>query len=440
MNLFKKIWLENLKKNKEPLQRFVEDIGGIKGKFSWTKLDKNLNPIDKMCITNAVTINGRSSIVRLLAQGVSSKVGAINPLDYKISKMRFGNAKLDPISGVISADLDLHYYDLTEISRRVNSTDDSNALVVGTVRGAGGRSSNFLTTPSSNTRPSVSFNTIAANQVSNSGYTFRPNESIIRTITGAIEFPNVKVSTDTTPAREPSHKSLEVLLFDANNVLIEAIKFGGKYNKAIGGNRATDYGTGVIAGPEVTVSPYTTIVYPNIAINTKVLDLDNTILYYDVDKRWKLFLKAKAVADLNNPGNFAGHQVARYVVRFNIGQYNIIDSIVPVVGFNTGEGTNNVTRFANQPDSYSISNVAFSDGDNNSIDDYSVAFSVIMGANQGNGAGTGNDDRNVYYNEAFLFNERNELFSIVRMDADNGFIKNPDTAYLLTWQLSVDPN
>jgi len=63
-----------------------------------------------------------------------------------------------------------------------------------------------------------------------------------------------------------------------------------------------------------------------------------------------------------------------------------------------------------------------------------------MGANQGNGAGTGNDDRNVYYNEAFLFNERNELFSIVRMDADNGFIKNPDTAYLLTWQLSVDPN
>lgn len=431
MNLFKKIWLKNLQKNKEPIEKFVEDIGSIKGRFIWTKIDpKTHQKLESNTIDNAVTINGRTSIIRLLAQSANSNKtnDAANPTRYRIARMRFGNA-VDSPPLVTSSDLNLHYYDVSEISYRLNTTP-----VTGNRRGAGGRTSNIPTgAPAIGVNSSHTFREVGYNATTNPFST--TGNIIIRNLTGsgAQEFNNLRAATDLRPAREPSHGSVYVILRNDANQIIEIYHFGGIYNKSIAGNTITR----MWQPPQNSVTTWSdsnlvNVTNPN---QSGILNLNNTSLFYDsVDKRWKI----RFVTKNDFTGNGGIHNNVRNLrIELKIGAFNIVDSIVPTLGANTGGGTTNIARFGGQPDSYTITNTSFADGPT-PIDDYQVSFSVIMAANQGNGENPTNNSE-VYYNEAFLFNERDDLFSIIRIPGNGGFVKNVNTAYLLTWQLTVDP-
>jgi hypothetical protein len=477
MNLFKKLWLKNLKKGTAPISHFVEDIGPLKGRLSWTKFNDVGKIVDQQTRTNAITINGRSAIVRLLAQAESQKVGAINPADYKITKMRFGNALPtatsiggvsygpDGIGGLTntSGDLQLHYYDIAEATSRTNSQPfqlvGATGFENGSIMGPGGSTASaFLA--ETNTAPGVyspgetlknpkDYVVIAGDNISSATYTFQPNK-IIETITlsGNSDYPELLLGSSTKPSPSPSHRTLYVALYNSNNDLIQKVLFTNPYNKGIEGNPVTNVEHGadynVDGGNDPTKSE---------ALNISSVGV--TRIYYDSnDRKWKLQIVTRALIGGISDAFFFGHEVAKYEVGYKVGLYNIKNSIVPVTGYNTGVGKTVQERFLGNQNFYRITQSVYGDSTSGApIDDYSVAFSVIMGADQGNGKSTGTDNvspltnRFVYYTEAFLFNEKDDLFSIIRLNLPTteasdpkGFVKDPNSSFLLTWQISVDPS
>jgi hypothetical protein len=474
MNLFKKLWLKNLKKGTAPISHFVEDIGPLKGRLSWTKFNNVGKIVDQQTRTNAITINGRSAIVRLLAQSASQKVGVIDPTDYKITKMRFGNALPVPtsIGGVsygpdgiggltnASGDLQLHYYDIAEATSRTNSQPfqptGATGFENGSIMGPGG-STQVSFGEDTNSAPGAYIlgetlknpiiYTVTPGTIINTG-TFKPGQ-IIETLTlsGNSDYPELLLGNSTKPSPSPSHRTLQVSLYNSTGGLIQKVSFTGFYNKSIDGNPVTLLEHGPLYNEGETD--------PMRSEALSIASVGGTRIYYDTnDRKWKLQLVTRALVGGTSDAFFFGHQVARYEVAYKVGFYNVKNSIVPVTGYNTGVGKTLQERFLGNQDYYSISQSVYADSISGApIDDYSVAFSVIMGASQGNGKSTDTDDispltnRFVYYTEAFLFNERDDLFSIIRLNlpttgaADpKGFVKDPNSSFLLTWQISVDPS
>lgn len=462
MNLFKKIWLKNLKKGTAPISSFVEDIGPLKGKLSWTKFNNIGKIVDQQTRNNAITVDGRSAIVRLLAQTTSQKVGNIDPTDYKITKMRFGNALVaDGVGGITnsSGDLQLHYYDIAEATSRQNT--QAFQLVGGTgfengsIMGPGGSTAtSFLA--ETNTAPGVfavgetlknpkDYVVTPAENISSATYTFQPNK-IIQTIilSGNADYPEILLGSTTNPSRPTSHRTLYIELFNAENERIQKVLFTSAYNKGIEGNPVTQIEHG---------ANYNIDGEPSEVLN--ISSVGGTRIFYDSnDRKWKLQLVTRALIGGVSDTKFFGHEVAKFEVGYNVGLYNIKNSVVPVLGYNTGLGKTLQERFLGNVDYYTITQSVYGDAVGGApIDDYSVAFSVIMGADQGNGKSTATDNvspltnRFVYYTEAFLFNNKDDLFSIIRLNlpvtdaADpKGFVKDPNSSFLLTWQISVDPS
>jgi hypothetical protein len=103
-NLFQKIWNSNFKKGNESLNKMSEDLGGLKGEFSWIKYTNGV-PVERKTINNTITNLSKTTMIRLLAQGANSPYKGNMPLnaaDYAISKIRFGNT---PYSSYFSVHL-----------------------------------------------------------------------------------------------------------------------------------------------------------------------------------------------------------------------------------------------------------------------------------------------------------------------------------------------
>jgi hypothetical protein len=405
-NLFQKIWNKNLLSGKTKLDKLSEDIGGLKGTFSVTKFLKG-NKVSTHSFNNALTDLSKSTVVRLLAQGTSPWVNTIDPMDYKISRMRFGNAEWTTPTGYWNknADLNLHYYKPSEISNRGNFTDYSAQYQFSP---AGGR---FLTTSNETNKgpilPESAANVSRLFQKSvfpdwNTGVyiTFEFNSAL---------FPSIVDLT--TP---PSHRSVNIKFYLPNITdSVCAIEWGNIYSRDPLGSSASS----VLIG------------------NIQYIDPDPTThkIYYDYSsKSWKLQFKLGASPQVTNLSSFR--------VNFEIGRFNIVNSIVPQFGYNTGSGVGGQRYpLSSGTDFYPTVTPTYNNSEiNSAIDDYSATFNVTMGTTQGNGsAGV-----SVAYTEAFLFNTKDDLFSIIRFpypaiqgESKVGFEKNSDVAYLISWTI-----
>ena len=402
MNLFQKIWNKNFLSGKVPLEKLSEDVGGVKGTFSYKKYYKGAQVFENS-FNNTLTDLSKSTTLRLLAQGESPWRGVINPANYKVSRMRFGNAEY---STEKNTDLNLHYYKVSEISSRGNSTDNS---VQYPYSPAGGR---YLSSSSE-----VYKGPILADSQSNPLSTFSvssfTNWNIEANVTVEFNSTNFPALTDKTVP--PSHRSVYVQLYKTgNNTPVASLEFANVYTRAPGGSAATS----ILNGSNT---------YFNTSTSTHTL-------YYDFSSQsWKLNFKLGTSLEVNN--------VTSFKVGYSVGKYNVVNSVVPPFGYNTGSG-NASQRFplSSGIDYYSTSSTAYGNSPvGSSIDDYSATFSVTMGETQGNGVvGSGAP---VAYTEAFLFNSLDDLISIVRfpyptaVNGKLGFEKTSDVAYLISWTL-----
>lgn len=402
MNLFQKIWNKNFLSGSTPLEKLSEDVGGLKGTFSYQKYKSGVQ-VSQTSFSNALTDLSKSTTLRLLAQGDSPWRGTVVPANYKVSRMRFGNAEY---STEKNTDLGLHYYNVGEVSSRGNSTDNSVGYPYSP---AGGR---YLSSssevhrgpilPDSTSNPVVTFN--------KSAFT---NWNLEANVTVEFNSTNFPVVTDKTAP--PSHRSVYVELYKSDSSTpVATLQFANVYTRAPGGSASTS----VVNGSNT---------YFNTSTSTHTL-------YYDFSSQsWKLNFKLGTSLEVNN--------VTSFKVGYSVGKYNVVNSVVPPFGYNTGSG-NASQRFplSSGIDYYSTSSTTYGNSPgNSSIDDYSATFSVTMGETQGNGVvGSGAP---VAYTEAFLFNSLDDLISIVRfpyptaVDGKLGFEKTSDVAYLISWTL-----
>jgi hypothetical protein len=397
MNLFKKIWTKNFLKGKESLDKFSEDLGGLRGEFGWIKYSNGIE-IDKFSYHNEITNLSKSTVIRLLAQGTSIWNGTIDPTQYRISKIRFGNA---PIANH-SSDLALSYYDLSEAVFRNNLTNSTSFSPAGGrfVDGSGNTPSGVI---NSDSKSNVSRNFPSANFTN-----WGSNAVVIINITSD-NFSTTGNILNLIEKRPPSHKTLLVELLDGSNAVIGSLTFNSIYSRDTIGNSPTS----IVPG-----------------INLLSTDSINHKLYYDYSSsNWKIQFRLGI-------GNVSS--IINVRVSFKTGSYNIVNSIVPKFGYNSGSGAAN-ERFpvSSGIDFYSVSNSTYNDSIGSSfVDDYSATFSITMAQSEGNGS----SGLPIYYTEAFLFNNRDDLFSIVRfpypsVSTPRGFEKDNTVSYLISWTI-----
>ena len=136
-------------------------------------------------------------------------------------------------------------------------------------------------------------------------------------------------------------------------------------------------------------------------------------------------------------------------VSYDRGYYNVVNSIVPVTGVNAIQNSSNwnnnlnndalflanyKNRFGSAKDYYEVGNLkSFTVGANEAyINDFETSFSIIMGANQGNGSDPING---IVYTEAFLCSENDDVFSSLRFAPIDRFTKNNASTYFITWSI-----
>lgn len=398
MNLFKKIWTKNFLKGKESLDKFSEDIGGLKGEFSWIKY-RNGSPIENFTYHNEITNLSKSTVIRLLAQGTSIWNGTIDPTQYKISRIRFGNA---PYANH-NSDLVLSYYDLNEAVFRNNLTNSTNVYSPAGGRYVDGSGSTPAGVINSDSKSSVSKNFPSANFTN-----WGANAIVVINITST-NFSSTGNVLTLIEKRPPSHKTLLVELLDSSNATVASLSFNSVYSRDTVGNAPT------------SILPGNSYLSPDSA---------NHKLYYDYSSStWKIQFKLGI-------GNASA--ISNVRVSFKTGSYNVVNSIVPKFGYNSGSGEAN-ERFpvSSGIDFYSVSNYTYNDSIGASfVDDYSATFSITMAQSEGNGS----SGLPVYYTEAFLSNTRDDLFSIVRFPypsatTPKGFQKDNTVSYLISWTI-----
>lgn len=417
MSYFKNIILKNIKNEKER-NKISDNLGPLRGEVKCEAFDsitgKKLFEINNR---NAVTYQGKSSLIKLLSQTITPHTTLFDANEYKISKLRLGNAPTDdyytyaglnPLDSTVDNDINnvpLHYYDIAEKSYRNN-------LTLANLRsGAGGKCSLDSGQIQSESGTNVSQDiSITSGMI-----------STMDTVDGVIIDLNSSPFTNLLSGiRAPSPNTLSIELF----------LFGG-------------------VSPEVTASfinnkgynrkdPTLALEIPN-AKNHLDLDASNGCrLFFDYnDNHWKVKIRTKSgIASLYTSGKFR--------VKFAIGKYNVINSIVPKTGFNKGFGLNATSRFGGSLDYYTINsnNNFFIDSE---ADDISVTFNCIINGPEGNGEYINTSGFDVIYTEAFLFNEKNELFSMVKFEdpiasplsSNLGFIKNKTISYNISWKISA---
>lgn len=426
MNLFEKIWMKNFKAGKEKLEKLSDDVGGLKGIFSWKRFDKDGKFINEHVENNSITNISKSSVIRLLAQNVPSYRTTMVPAQYALSRMRFGNDVF--LNHNSSDDKTFAYYDPNEISSRDNATVWTGATA-NPYSSAGGRANQGQTNGGAIQAESGSTVFRAFNVATTFGTNWGADKLFLITLTNAVNFPNL------VNLRPPSHKTFKIHFYTAapnqsnptaNRFL--TINYNAVYSRDPVGNAATSVTFQTPPGP----APGTWV---NISESNIVWEAANNI--------WIVKFKTGT-----GTGGVNFSTITHIVVEFEIGKYNIINSIVPKTGFNSGSGGLS-TRFPGGIDYYTIntSQTSYSNSPiGYAIDDYAATFTVVMNTTEGNGVS--GDDRPVVYTEAFLFNGLDDLFSIIRFQAPtgyapagetpgNGFIKNSQSAYLLSWSIKA---
>lgn len=396
-SLFKNIFWKNLRKGKESLHRFEADVGPLLGAFNWKQFDTKTGLfLGEKSFKNDITNLSKSTVIRLLSQGLSSYEGQINAENFKISKMRFGNAP--KVNHDSTDDKILAYYDLDEKAYRNNLTNWSAGDQYASAGGG------------TTTIPSESGTNVSVDILTSSyGISWDAGNTIEINLTDGVVFPEI------IGVRPPSHKTFKIEMVDSGDVVIQEIAFLTHYSRNASGSTGSE----------------------QITPTNPITDLTNTkIIYNYSQEKWKLSLA------LTNVGTNDISDVVKLRISFKVGSYNVINSIVPKSGKNNGSGGSS-TRYTDL-DYYSIStaNVTYADSPvGYFIDDYSVTFAVSMNGTEGNG--TQGSSYPVVYTEMFLFNENDDLFSIIREDppapfgAGNGFSKTESSAYFMNWIISV---
>lgn len=466
VNLFRKIFLRNLEKGKE-INRMVDDIGGLSGVFSYRK-ETNGKVVDEQVIKNALTNQSKTALIRLISQNVSPWVGQINPASYKISKMRFGNfnwyeynypymngAILPNALNTTAAEPapELFYYDISEASFRPKYTPSPGPAVY----------------------EAASNKQAVRNNATQVAY------GVDGTTTGkpvAIYNPNIGDTYDTNssalyanyPSRPPTHFSVFVDLLDNTGNLQERLTFYAAYDRrntgilptkvstrrtgigaisgipiityqnsrtdATGGTNETIDTTGSLMGVSYASLGY---VADSTANNFNYVDTGilssttKTRLFYDYKEGsgggWKV--------QLDERWDSSNRNYSKAIIWYSLGGFNVINSIVPVQGSNSGSGTGLLSRYGSSiGDSYAITQVQYQASSATSfVDDNLVTFSANIPADAGNNNGVNANP--VEYTEAFLMMQNDDMFSVIQLAAPQRFTKTSDDAFFLSWSISV---
>ena len=468
VNLFRKIFSKHLEKGKE-VNKLADDIGGLSGVFSYKKFT-NDKLVDEQVIKNALTNQSKTALIRLISQNVSPWTGQINPASYKISKMRFGNFNwfdynypyqvgsilpnaLNPTAAEPIPEL--FYYDISEASYRPK----------------------FTPSPGPATFEAASNKQVIRNNATQVTY------GVDGTTTGkpvAIFNPNIGDTYDPSssalyanhPSRPPTHFSVFVDLLDNAGNLQERITFYAPYDRRNTGILPTKIatrktGTGLISGAPVithsngrvastvggtdelidTTGTFLGVSYASLGyiadntpnnfnfVNTGITSsTTKTRLFYDYKEGsgggWKVQLD-----EFWNGGTDRNY--SRAVIWYTLGGFNVINSIVPVQGANSGSGTNLLARYGSSiGDSYAITQVQYQASSNTSfVDDNLVTFSANIPSDAGNNNGVNANP--VEYTEAFLMMQNDDVFSVIQLSPSQRFTKTSDDAYLLSWSIQI---
>jgi len=455
-SLFKKIFIKHLTKRKEPLTKFAEDIGHLKGIFSFKGTDIHTGKvISEGTFNNLVVNESKSAIIRLLGQGQSIYSGVIDPLQFRVSKMRFSNDTGigDPRA---TAQNKLEYYAISEGSNRISVASNG-------IFGGGSYGSAICAAPENPSQDEYKhvFSNTFNNAVGLNGY-----------VQGSTT--NGKIFDLKSGIRPPSHGSvvvklkkgtvtLEELWFDLKAETTEdelsiytKDAFSNKPNRII--NYKVDLGTGPkfyhITTPFSGQVTFTTS--PDTLVRTTEIDsvfnYTGSRIYYDYTSTpvgWKIYIEETAetivppiytqtvIAAGNNPGP-SNNVWDKIEISYTTGLQNVINLIIPKSGYNRGYGTNQLIRYGNQDgDSYSTITPYYEDCADDYINDFSVTFTTSMSAAQGNGVNGGVNL--LQYTKAFLFTENEHMFSSIVFGTSD-FTKNSSNSYQVSWKILAPVN
>lgn len=386
MNSFKKILLKNI--HKESPEKLADDIGDLYGKVSITGRNRDGKVIFEHEQKNSVTNLSKSILIRLLAgKNVSSNYysnqnnSLLNPDDFAITKMRFSNLPLS------AADDTAHpFHSLNRKYLYYNFLEPSSLYASGT--NVGGTSGTGV--PSQ----AAAFITVVSSVIlqPNAATTFMLNNS--SSILNSANYSNFWNPTKLPP----SLGTLSLAINNAGNTVYWQDKEA--YNRNPNGN---GYSAGSLSGVNSIAN------YPK-------------LLYSETKKEWDLVFKSTTAETYNITG------------AWEIGKFNIINTLVPTKGANTGQAS--IDRFGGQPDFYRVSNPSLRFASNSPVDDISVVFNTNMtgGGEDTQGVGDGSIS-GVDYGFLFLFTENDTLFSTIRLDQI--FSKTEDSSFSINWTLSA---
>lgn len=454
---FQNIFTKHLRNKNTPLSKLAEDvIPGFQGRVFIRRVDKFGDVGKPVEISNELTNLSKSTFIRLLAQSASPWRGNIDPADYAIDRMRFGNAQKAKYSTVVdlvtrSIDYDvlglgstqkaLHYYDITEASSRPGAPVD--IVPVETLT-----DSQLLTAYARGNKNTARLGSSFSFQILRS--------ASIQGINNGNGDPTRIYTTGfgtTGDARPFSHGTFKVDLINSLGQIIERIVWSQpQYIRSVEGNLPTYIYVKVGSEPGITTpndvafatgtfqgDPSQANFDPNLfdlSGNWKkravAPDSTFTKLFFDFDQDqnnnwggWKVLIDE---INPNSPGYTAIHP------KFEVGKYNVINSVVPRKGTNKDQGVTTLNRYnISTQDYYSIgANKAFKlDGQSSFVDDRSVDFSIFMPTDDGNADGI------VKYTEAFLQSKNNDIFSMIQLPVAQQFSKSNEDSYLITWSISV---
>lgn len=451
LNLFTKIFVKNLHKGKTPLAKMAEDVGALKGVFSFTGYDLKGRIITQQSYDNLIVNQSKSSIIRLLGQGSTPYDSAIVPTDYRISKIRLSNDTGIGTRGIVGPNK-LEYYDITEASNRIAYA--SNGIF------GGGKYGQSTCTPPTGTLLYDDSNPSKhefAKEFLNS-----PTDYKVAGTNGKIF--NLKMSV-----RPPSHASVLVKIYrmvGGSEQVIEEIYFN--YKSGTGSTDAI-YTRGPYSNkPHKIINYRLNGSYYNVSTpmdsNTDITVIKNnarqtlittnnyteTKIFYDYtsgDNGWKLYLDEINSGDtVPIPPYDANTYIAsgengstswsKIEVSFTTGKHNVVNLIIPKTGYNKGDGSSEYIRYGGGSagiDAYSTTNPSYADCADDYIDDYAVTFGAIVQYNEGNGI-EASGDAAIQYTKAYLFCDNDDIFSSINFQTSE-FQKNASSAYQLSWKI-----
>ena len=467
LNLFTKIFKKHLKRGKEPLHKFADDVGLLKGVFSFKGYDVNSGKLlTEGTKENLVTNESKSTIIRLLGQGESRYVpyneefdsNFIRPNQFRISKMRFSNdlgtaGELNDEDAKRVLGENIHeYYSIAENSHRIARVNDNLP---------GGANTGSNTTKITDETILENYNTTPSTILTNSSENYS-SFGVANKIFDIRTRSNVQ---DGGYPRSPSHGSIKVTLYktiDGEKEKIEEIFFDKTpetdnrifYTKDSNRNkphRIINYRVNGnfyhVSSPMSETTDFTDINNTRITEIKTANDDPNfteTKIFFDYASPygWKFFL-SEIGQNINVPSAYnntiiaSGESWDEIKLEHTTGLYNIINLIIPREGYNLGYGNTIGNRYQGKADFYSTGNVNaedYRDAAHDYIDDYAVTFQTIMRGSQGNGRDSSSSQK-INYRKAYLCTENDQIFSSMTISSDLEFKKHSGTLFAVTWRI-----